>query len=697
MSVVYSSNKDVASKTFHNPISLWSRPSDWLTLTPVGASESRFTGLYAVFSDDKQNQVSLAAAGNYTVDWGDGVVENFAANATATHTYTFSAISNSTLTSQGFKQVIITVTPQSGQNFTTINLRTRPNGVTVGCFAQNWLDIEFGSPNLTSSVIGANNNNVSLGLVKRLRFVSKSAAYTSFSDWLYLLYNLEECIIDANMSNVTNMNSMFYSCSSLRVAPMFDTSSATLTTNMFQLCRNLVSVPQYNLRSCTNLTNMFADCSNLSEVFITNLANVTSYNTLFQNCTKLQYVPALDCSNANTMVSVFSGCVSLPSVTLQNASKVTNLQATFNNCNSLDTINLDITSANILNTTNMFTGCSVLSNAPTFDTTKVTTTASMFSNCRMLKQVPLYNLSNSTSTNGMFSGCSILESVPDFNTSNVTNMSSMFADCNGLIKAPSINTYKVTSVTNMFSSCRSLTSIPNYNLANVISGQGALLSNPGTFGSVPLTNLDVTGLKFTINISTGFLGRTELESVFDNLGIAAASQTITISGNPGADTAISRSCTFTTNQVVLANTGIQAAGVTTGMFASGTGVTSSVSVNVVAATDRITSTVISSWPTSSIGGRVSFTTTANGITANQIYYIVAAVSNYIQVSLTPGGAPIDITSDGAMTMNMENQVVGVSTNDVTLAFPTTQTTTATISFRLLNTNIARLKNWTVSG
>ena len=94
----------------------WVRPSDWLAMPTVTSAEQKFVGLHAVFPEGN-NFCAFLFRGAYTVDWGDGVVEDFADNVKAEHEYDYSAISNATLTSRGYKQVIVTVSPAVGQSW----------------------------------------------------------------------------------------------------------------------------------------------------------------------------------------------------------------------------------------------------------------------------------------------------------------------------------------------------------------------------------------------------------------------------------------------------------------------------------------------------------------------------------------------------------------------------------------------------
>ena len=127
----------------------WTRPADWIALTAPASNEQKIVGLLGI-SNDNSNYVALLAQGNYTVDWGDGVTENFTSNTKASHQYTYSSIS-STITSDGFKQVLVTVTPQAGQNLTVIDLQqtfTRTNLTTSAQIP--WLDIAIAGTNLTT-------------------------------------------------------------------------------------------------------------------------------------------------------------------------------------------------------------------------------------------------------------------------------------------------------------------------------------------------------------------------------------------------------------------------------------------------------------------------------------------------------------------------------------------------------------------
>ena len=104
-----------------NSIEPYTRPSDWLTMPTLVQGDEKCVILNPVGNCDS-NFVAFTITGDYTVDWGDGITENFASGIKAEHAYTYSAISESTLCSRGYKQVLITITPQVAGTLTSIAL-----------------------------------------------------------------------------------------------------------------------------------------------------------------------------------------------------------------------------------------------------------------------------------------------------------------------------------------------------------------------------------------------------------------------------------------------------------------------------------------------------------------------------------------------------------------------------------------------
>jgi surface protein len=494
----------------------WTRPADWITLTAPASNEQKFVGLLGI-SNDNSNYVALLAQGNYTVDWGDGVTENFTSNTKASHQYTYSSIS-STVTSDGFKQVLVTVTPQAGQNLTMIDLQQTFTRTSLGTSAQiPWLDIAIAGTNLTTiKLTGSTSPTFIMGYLQRVNIVSSNL--TSYASLFAYCLQLKNFTVNSN-STITNTSSMFDTCISLESVPLFVTSSVTSMSSMFDGCVSLESVPLFNTSSVTTMSNMFANCSSLKSVPLFNTSSVTTMSAMFDSCSSLKSVPLFNTPMLSNTSSMFNGCSSLKSVPLFNTSSVTNMSSMFDGCVSLESVPLFVTSSvtsmstmfyscyslksvplfntsSVTNMSNMFEGCYSLNFVPLFNTSSVTNMSSMFSYCRALESVPLFNTASVTNMSGMFSGCASLKSVPLFNTASVTSMSSMFFYCLSLKSVPLFNTASVTTMSSMFSDCFSLKSVPLFNTASVTT-MSTMFDSCVSLESIPLFNTASV-------VSTGF-------------------------------------------------------------------------------------------------------------------------------------------------------------------------------------------------
>ena len=171
--------------------------------------------------------------------------------------------------------------------------------------------------------------------------------------WFYGLSSLTsiENINNLDTSNVTNMNGMFYGCSTL--------------TN--------IDVSSFNTSKVTDMSNMFRGCSELLTINLSGLdtSNVTNMNSMFFECGKLTDINLneIDTINVTNMGSMFYGCSTLTNIDVSsfNTSKVINMMHMFRNCSSLQ--KLDVSNFDVTNTNNdvsyMFEGltCSVIINS----------------------------------------------------------------------------------------------------------------------------------------------------------------------------------------------------------------------------------------------------------------------------------------------------------------------------------------------
>lgn len=373
----------------------WQRPSDWLPLPTVGVAEQKVVGLYAVFDHDG-NFCAFQMAGAYTVDWGDGSApENFAANVIAGHTYDYNDPDLGPLTSEGFKTVVVTATPQAGQNFTLMDLGRVASGGNPS-YATQWLDIRVAGPQLTTAVFGSSTLSVHR-MVRRFEWVSGPHPSAGSSAFFQSCTSLEEVVGSTWTNTFTVFLNFFNGCVSLKRAPFLDTRNATNFTGMFASCTALEEVPLYDTSKGVNFTSMFSGCTVLRTIPLLNTSLVTNFSTTFQNCVLLETIPLIDTSKCAIFSSIFQGCTNLRSIPLLDTHLGSNLSSMFNGCAMLKTIPLLNTSA-ALSVGSMFNACANLQTVPALDMSAVTSsTASMFAGCTSLSKCDIRGMKLSVS------------------------------------------------------------------------------------------------------------------------------------------------------------------------------------------------------------------------------------------------------------------------------------------------------------
>ena len=384
-----------------------------------------------------------------------------------------------------------------------------------------------------------------------------NARPTSCYYWFAVCSNLTtiEGIEYLNTEKVTDMNSMFFHCSSLTSLDLsnFNTAKVSDMRYMFNGCSALTTIyasDKFVTDLVTKSTDMFSGCKNLIGAIEydgsktdKNYANYqTGYFTPeggFPGYAKFDegtgtltftsgpskpegaydlyegiYYPGwwygqkekiktvvFDASFANarpkSCYGWFSGCSNLTEIKgieYLNTEKVTNMQEMFNACSKLTSLNLS-----------------------NFNTAEVTNMSYMFKSCKALTSLDLtnFNTEKVTDMQGMFWECSDLTSLnlTSLNTENVTDMTGMFKDCTDLtsLELSNFNTAKVTKMNQMFFQCYALTSLDlsNFNTAKVTK-MDYMFKSCNDLTSLDLSNFNTA--KVT-NMSNMFYGCSALTSL----------------------------------------------------------------------------------------------------------------------------------------------------------------------------------------
>lgn len=392
----------------------WTRPADWLPLPAVPSQG--LVGLCAVPPEGAyvailaNTNLAVANGGKYVVDWGDGTTQEIEANATIEKQLNYANYSSPS--SRGYRQAIITVTPKSGQNLTTLRLVSytpRPYTTTP------WLDIEINAH--TTALTTLNLTNATGGPFN---------------------FQLERVKIH-NLGNVTSLANLFRDCYVLSEVILPSTTKITSMASMFLNCYALLSVPAMDTANVTTMANMFQNCYNLKTVPSMNTAKVTTFISMFSGCVKLESVQNSFTSGlCTTLANMFSGCRALKNPPVfTNTDKVTTISSIFYNCTELLTAPA-LTCPLVTNIYGAFYGCTRLTSLPNYSFPKPLTDARLFiALATKLKSIANLTFFSTIGNMGDFAnGANSLSSVPALNVTPATNNVTAFNRCYNLADVP---------------------------------------------------------------------------------------------------------------------------------------------------------------------------------------------------------------------------------------------------------------------
>jgi hypothetical protein len=496
----------------------------WKQLPTVNEGEQKLVGAVAVYNNNS-NFLAFTCAGNYTVDWGDGTSNNYNSGVTAYKVYDSTSYSN--LTSQVFrdyKTAIVTITPQAGQNLTSVNLRVKHNQSGLTSYYNNpWLDIRMAGSNISTLQIGDNNEFGGIGpptpttawctLLEQFEFIGTNTI-TNFTNLFNSCLSLRN-IVSLYTNSGTTFNRVFAKCFSLPFVPALNTSNGTSFVAMYQECHALLFIGGIDTQNATaigaNGTNggIFENCHNLMIFPKMNLSKCTNMGYSFKNTYKLRYVPSLDLIRVTqlsqsfngsgikiieplyipraSLTSTFTNCVNLEKIIISNLASATSVSSLFSGCTALVEVVLEKTNR-VTDFSSLFSSCSSLQlinrHTNKLDMTSATNASSMFANCRSLNKIPeLVNMNFLTIVDSMFSGCTVLTVAPFCDFSKTNSTTSIYSSCRVLFEKPCINTFNTLITTSLFSGCYAIQNIKNLK-TSLCTNFGAMFSSCSNLKSV---------------------------------------------------------------------------------------------------------------------------------------------------------------------------------------------------------------------
>lgn len=262
----------------------WVRPFDWIKI-PAIASGSEVIYALCMINDDYNNFLAFVATGNYTVDWGDGTVENVASGVKAEHEYSYAAISATTLTTEAFKQVLVKITPQAGENLTAINFANFHSSYVIGK-SSIIIELTMSIPNVAGANLGLGNATSRFTYLRHLNIISVGTL-TAIS--FYWMMSLEK-LVPFDTSAVTLMNNGQFQYFRYKHLAGFNFAAVTDWYMAFRYSR--VESIDLTITAATNFYYNFVSTENynIRSIILRNCYNITQIQYSFENCTFLKKI-----------------------------------------------------------------------------------------------------------------------------------------------------------------------------------------------------------------------------------------------------------------------------------------------------------------------------------------------------------------------------------------------------------------------
>lgn len=374
-----------SNKNYNRMLSTeWIRPSEWLDFPDLTGITQTIVGLLALIPGfsaghtgitSNSNFVAFYCQGDYSVNWGDGASNTYASGVVASKQYNYYSLPESNFTAEGYKQVFVRITPQTGQTLTAFFLNQKPviSGVTFPNGGPcNFLEIKLKTPFLNNSA-SPTSSAMRYPLLKNIEFLTPTP---SFNTALHRENpNLENM---GGLHFLEGLNSaQFENNFSVKAIPFWP--SRSITGIRFQGNYPLKYVPPIHYGTATTLANAFLDTPALTTL------------------------PYLDTRSVASLLQTHVRNYSLRRLPDYNTANVTTMNSAFNSCSSLQTLPT-LNTSNVIDFSNMLSVASSLREIQPFDTTKGITTTAFLQSCSRLFTIPSFTFTNARTINSCFAG-----------------------------------------------------------------------------------------------------------------------------------------------------------------------------------------------------------------------------------------------------------------------------------------------------
>jgi hypothetical protein len=307
---------DLYIKVQSPPTTEWQRPTEWLAMPSISATDKVLYGLVFVYENGENLITFQAELDRVTIDWGDGSATENTIGTASTHNYDYSSITQTPITynGQNVKQIIFTATIISasgaGMNFTeSAGINSSGNNAIVDILCC------FNARNTTLALSNQFQNKRRMDDLRIFKCLDLGTGTTFFwNNYAWQNLKLEIFDIPTNGLSTHRANNRTF-LNTIINQPIGDIRGFGLSFNGAVLSGgvgNITAKGDYadsNIVTCNNITLEAQDAFTRCKVNILGsiTATTTNFTRLFQGCTTKRLVFASLPSQPTNMTSN-SGC-----------------------------------------------------------------------------------------------------------------------------------------------------------------------------------------------------------------------------------------------------------------------------------------------------------------------------------------------------------------------------------------------------
>lgn len=312
---------DVGGSTAPSVSTGYTRPSDWLEIPSVGASEEVAYFVHAVWDSAVNPCALLFSGGNYIVEvLSYAAPVNMNAGVKWETNFVYASVT-SAVSTRGYKTVIIKVTPQAGQTITGFSLDQRHSSYSY-YYTTGLLDISINFAGLTS--IGFYSSTVLHDNLENIH--CKSIGSVTALDYCFYLFRGLKKINAFDTSNVTSISYMFKNSGILEM-PLFNFGNVTNATQAFAKMYSLLKLGALDFRKVTTMQSLM-EASSVTDASELQLRDLITVYLMGYNNFNLQKFPNFSACNSiagNIDYTFYGHSINeYPAINLANVTSMTN-------------------------------------------------------------------------------------------------------------------------------------------------------------------------------------------------------------------------------------------------------------------------------------------------------------------------------------------------------------------------------------